>query len=129
MRVVGAYFSGEDGERRDDLHTDTQQLLAVSHLEEDQAHSANRIRFSFVAEGAQFAHMVLPRLIELEADLPTGDPWRAILSRPTLVRSIGDFGEAAARALEEKVVHHIIRIQPQNMPEFLKRPAGGAEPE
>lgn len=119
MRVADAYLSGEGGERRDDLHPETQQIIAVANLEESQDHSADQVRWSFTARGSQFAHMVLPQLIELEGDRPPGEMWRAIISRPTILRSIGNFSEAINRAYKEGIVHLILHLQPQSSPDFL----------
>jgi hypothetical protein len=126
-RISDVFFTDGAGQRRDDLHRETQQLFAGWDLERRDEISAYSIRLSFVPgeNQMQFAHSALVQLLAWER--PTGAPqnWRHLLRAPTITRSIGAFGQALDRALRESVVHHIIHQQPVDWPDFLPRSAAG----
>lgn len=120
MRVSDAFCTA-GGSERADLHSETQQLLAVYDLQQREEHSDDRLKVSFEAgvDDVLFAHMALPRLLEWERQSGESQPWRRLLSTPEITRHIAGFETALQRALGEGVVSHIFHQVPLVVPDFL----------
>ncbi len=71
-RVGGVHFTGRGGEPKINLHPETKQLLVTWDLQPSEQHSPSHIRKSFTvgAEGVQFAHCALVKLLEWEGSTP-----------------------------------------------------------
>jgi len=121
MRISAVQFSAADGEIRTDLHKETTQLFTTWDLEFSEDHSPTHIRQSFTvgAEGMEFAHRALVRLLEWEGGLKEHANWRSVLRSEEITRSIAHFGAALNRGLSEGVVTHIFHQQPIEMPDFI----------
>jgi Holliday junction resolvase len=127
-RISDVFFTDSLGQRRNDLHAETQQLFASWDLQRREEISANNIRLSFGPKKnqMQFAHGALVHLLAWEQPTEAQQNWRHLLRAPTITRSIGDFGQALDRGLKEGVVYHIFHQQPAEWPDFLPLSARGA---
>ncbi len=123
MRISDVYFTDREGQRRNDLHPETQQIFTGLELESDEEHFPDRIKLSFRPreDQMQFAHTALVHLLNWERSGEQPQNWRHLLHAPTVIRSIENFGHALERALSEKVVRLILHQQPVDWPEFLPR--------
>ena len=123
MRVSEVSFTGRDGSARTDLHAETAQLLTTWDLESSEEHSSSHVRQSFTvgAEGIEFAHRALVRLLDWESGAKDRASWRNVLRSTEITRSIAHFGTALERGLDEGIVSHIFRQQPVTLPDFLDR--------
>jgi len=121
MRVSNVSFTGRSGEVREDLHIETTQLLTTWDLESSEEHSPSHVRQSFTvgADGIEFAHRALVRLLDWESGAKDRASWRNVLRSTEITRSIAHFGTALERGLAEGVVSHIFRQQPVTTPDFL----------
>lgn len=121
MRVSNVFFTGQGGEVRDDLHIETTQLLTTWDLESTEEHFPTHVRQSFTvgADGIEFAHRALVRLLDWESGAKDRASWRNVLRSTEITRSIAHFGTALKRGLTEGVVSHIFRQQPVTTPDFL----------
>lgn len=120
-RWTDIFFTDRNGARRDDLHPETKQIFAAWDLQQREEHFPDRFvaHFEPGENQVQFAHVALVYLLGWERK--TGEPvsWRHLLRAPSVVRSIANFGAALERALDEKVVHCILRQRPNSWPAFL----------
>lgn len=125
MRISAVQFTATGGEFRTDLHPETTQLFAVWDLESSEVHSPTHIRQSFTvgAEGMEFAHRALVKLLDWEGAMEDGASWRTVLRSQEITRSIAHFGAALERGLAEGVVSHIFRQRPVAMPDFIAESA------
>lgn len=130
MRVSRVHFTSGGGTPRTDLHPETAQLLATWDLESSEAHFPTHIAQSFTvgADGIEFAHRALVRLLDWESGLEGRATWRSLLRSPEITRSIGHFGSALDRGLAEGVVSHIFHQQPVTTPDFMNGETAMAAP-
>jgi Holliday junction resolvase len=123
MRVDDVGYTIADGEPAGNLDPDVITLFTTWDLEEHQIHNDAHIEMHFLAgeEGMMFGHMALIHL--LNWTLPPGEAinWRHAIRREAVVSNMNNFGHALKRALEQKVVHIILRQQPHSWPDFLPR--------
>jgi Holliday junction resolvase len=123
VRVTDTFITDGEGERRHDLHPETQQLLATFPLEERDAHADPKVIKSFVpgVDQVQFAHSALVQLLAWESPTDRVPHWRSLVGVPVITRSIGDFAVALDRALAERVVRYVIHQQPAEWPDFVPK--------
>lgn len=125
FRIAETYFTDGEGQRRNDLHAETQQLFAGWDLQRREEFSESSVRISFVSgeDQVQFGHVALVRLLAWERSGDAPQNWRRTLKEPTVVRSITDFRHALDRAPGEGVVQLVLNLQPVDWPDFLPRTA------
>lgn len=130
MTIDDVSFTDYKGMRRTDLTEEVQSLFTAWDLEEVQEHTDTHIHMRFVAnqQGIQFAHTALVRLLSWEAPKDDRPHWRGLLRKERVTANVANFSAALYVALREKVVSHILHVQPHQMPDFISNESdGGAD--
>ncbi len=127
MTIDDVSFTDRDGARRTDLDGEVQSLFAAWDLEEKEEHTDSHIHLHFVAgdEGMQFAHTALVHLLSWESPHDDRPHWRGLLRKEQITANVASFSVALDTAFKQKVVSHILHVQPHSMPDFLPPAEGG----
>lgn len=114
-------FTDFEGNRRTDLDSEVQSLFTAWDLDQDEEHSDSHVNFRFLAgaEGMQFAHMALVRLLNWESSSVHRPHWRELLRKEQVTANVTNFSAALHSALRQKVVYYIFDLRPHTMPKFL----------
>ena len=120
LRVGEVAFTDRAGKVIPAPSSETQTLFGIWDLEEKREEYADFIGISFTApeEGMQFAHSSLVRLLDLWHRGEEKMSWRRV-SRKEKFTTIEDFRGAVNKAMDEKVVHIVLNMQPHSMPDFV----------
>ncbi len=115
-------FTDREGARHSDLGGEVQSLFTAWDLEEKEEHTDSHIHLHFVAgdEGVQFAHTALVQLLSWESPHDDRPHWRRLLRKQQVTANVASFSVALDMALKQKVVSHILHVQPHCMPDFLR---------
>lgn len=126
MTIDNVNFTNYQGEPRADLDSEVQSLFAAWDLDEHEEHTETHIHLRFVAgkEGIQFAHTALVRLLNWESPHNERPNWRSLLRKEQVTANVANFAAALDVAFRQKVVSHIMHVQPNAMPNFLHEPSG-----
>lgn len=131
MRVDEVGFTVANGQPAEDLDPDVTTLFTTWDLDESQTHSDTHIEFQFMAgeEGMMFGHMALVHL--LNWTMPKGETinWRHAIRRNNVVSNMTNFRRALERALQQKVVHLILHVQPHRWPDFVQKTGNSIDDE
>lgn len=120
MRIGEVAFTDRDGKRIDPPSSDTQSLFEIWDLEEEKRDYPDFVHVSFTApaEGMQFAHMSLVRLLNTRTAEDEKLSWRRVAKRHKIT-SIENFRKAIDVAMAEKVVQFILNQVPHTRPDFV----------
>lgn len=126
MTIDNVNFTDYQGEHRANLDSEVQSLFAAWDLEEQEEHTDTHIHLRFVAgkEGIQFAHTALVRLLNWESPHDERPHWRSLLRKEQVTANVANFAAALDAAFRQKIVSHILHMQPHVMPNFLPPRSG-----
>jgi len=129
MTIDDVSFTDHEGARRTELDADVQSLFAAWDLENKEEHTDSHIYLHFVAgaEGMQFAHTALVRLLNWESPHDDRPHWRGLLRKEHVSANVVNFSAALNAAFQQKVVSHVFHLQPHAMPDFLQQPFAAAD--
>lgn len=124
MTIDDVSFTDREGARRTDLDGDVQSLFTAWDLENKEEHTDSHIHLHFVAgaEGMQFAHTALVRLLSWESPHDDRPHWRGLLRKEQVTANVASFSAALDAAFQQKVVSHVFHFQPHAIPDFLQPP-------
>lgn len=120
LRIGKVAFTDRNGKAMEAPSSETQTLLAIWDLQEAKEEHPDFIHVSYTApeEGMQFAHSSLVRLLDWSTPRDERMSWRRV-SRKDQFTTIEDFRGAVIKAMEEKVVHIVLDVQPQTIPDYV----------
>ncbi len=123
MVMESVTFTDREGQHRKDLSSDVKALFTTWDLESRDTISDTHVTTSFIAtgEGVQFAHTALVRLLAWQNKQNETTNWRKQLRNPKVTKDVDDFEATLLRALDQKVVHCVMHLQPLTKPRFLRR--------
>lgn len=124
MTIDDVSFTDRNGARRTDLDDEVQSLFTTWDLKVNEEHTDSHVNLHFVAgaDGMQFAHAALVRLLNWESPRDDKPHWRGILRKERVTANITSFYAALDTAYRQKVVSHIFHFQPHALPVFLQTP-------
>ena len=122
-RVEDAFFTNNKGERINSLGPGLWAIFLCSH-HEDRSEVINETKIiqSFVIEeeSIQFAHRMLPILLQFKAGRNNLLRWRNIRCNYSVPVPFQTLRKAASGANSTNIVRNVITIAPNTKPEFLK---------
>lgn len=126
MTIDNVNFTDYQGACRADLDSEVQSLFSAWDLEEQEEHNESHICLRFVAgkEGMQFAHTALVKLLNWESPHDERPHWRSLLRKERVTENVANFSAALDAAFQQKIVSHILHVQPHVMPNFLLAKSG-----
>lgn len=121
MTIDKVSFTDYKGDCRTDLDSDVQALFTTWDLDELEEHTETHVHLRYVAgrEGIQFAHTALIHLLNWESPQDERPHWRSLLRKEQVTANVANFTTALDAAFRQKVVSHILHVQPNVLPNFL----------
>ena len=123
MRVEDSFFTNSKGERIKGLGPGLWSMFLCSHFEDHSDvvdESKVNQRFVIEEESMQFAHRMLPILLQFKAGRNKLLRWRNIRSNYSVPVKFQTLRKAASSADSIYIVKNVITIAPNTKPEFLK---------
>jgi Holliday junction resolvase len=122
-RVEEAFFTNSKGERIDKLGPGLWSIFLCSHFEDHtEVINDTKIMQSFVIEeeSMQFAHRMLPILLQFKSGKTSTLRWRNIRFDYSVPVPFQTLRKAASGVKSSDIVKNVITIAPNTKPEFLK---------
>lgn len=122
MRVKDAFFTNGKGERIDSLGAGLWSLFLCSNFEDcsEFGESESSLSFTIKEEALQFAHRMLPFLLQFKAGKDKILRWREIRCNYSVPVQFQTLRQAASDGISDNIVRHVIKVVPNTKPELLK---------
>lgn len=122
VRFDDVYFTDGLGNKRRTLPGQIESLFHAHNLDDFEEHTETHMTMHFTVGEDQnkFAHMSLVGLLNWQAPVGEDINWRSVAINPQAFTHITDFTSTIDDALREKIVTHVLHLQPATKPSFLK---------
>jgi len=108
------------------MDSEIQSLFTAWDLEDLEEHTETHVHVRFVAgkECIQFTHTALVHLLNWESPHVERPHWRSLLRKEQVTTNAANFADTLDAVFRQKVVSHILHVQPHVMPNFLPARSG-----